>query len=57
MPVQPDAYLAELDKEYVTAVENAPKVYEKFAKSRPHSTLEENLLWSSDKNDIIFCVA
>ena len=57
MPVQPDMYLAELDKEFVTAVENAPKVHEKFAKSRPHSTLEENLLWSTDKNDIIFCVA
>ena len=57
MPLHSDPHLAELDKELANAVEHAPNVFEKFAKIRPHTTLEENLIWSKGKNDVVFCVA
>ena len=48
---------AELDKTLAEQVGRAPSVYEKFAKIKPSRTLEENLLWSADRNDVAFVVA
>ena len=34
----------------------SPNAFEKFAKTKPLKTLEENLIWSKDMTDLVFMV-
>ena len=34
----------------------SPSAFEKFAKTKPLKTLEENLIWSSEMTDLVFMV-
>lgn len=49
--------LAQMDQELIRKLSEQPNDYEKFAKIKPNSTFEENLILTHDKNEIVFQVA